>query len=144
MNLLCLRIGPLKQPRVETPPVLEPPLPPDLIFYRVDYPHVPSGDIPTRLSPSLLRPDSAEDEKGGGGSENIDEEDPHNVVQCADREDSNTSRSITLEDPGAEAHQEEFISGSGSGSGDIIGGEGGIQSVAYAVEDFLLISAVRV
>ena len=57
---------PLKQPRVETPPILEPPLPPDLIFDRVEDPPVPSGDIPTRLSPSPLRPDSAKDENGGG------------------------------------------------------------------------------
>ena len=64
------------------------------------------------------------------------------MVQSAGREYSNTSRYITLEDPGSEAHQEDFIVG--SVSGDIIEGEGKIQSVAYAVEDFLLVSAERV
>ena len=47
-----------------------------------------------------------------------------------------------MEDPGAEAHQEEVIGG--SGSGDIIEGKWRIQAVAYAVEDFLFVSAVRV
>ena len=32
----------------------------DIIFDQVEDPHVPSGDIPPRLSPSPLRPDSAE------------------------------------------------------------------------------------
>ena len=103
---------------------------------------ITSGDIPPLLSPPHLHSDSAEDENGGGGSGNIDEEDPHNVVQSVGREYSNISTSITVEDPGSEAHQEDVIGG--SGSGDIIEGEGGIQAVAYEVEDFLLVSAERV
>ena len=74
--------------------------------------------------PPLL-PDSAEDENVGGGSGNIDEEDPHNLFQRAGREYSDPSRSITVEDPVAEYHQDVIGgSGSGSGSGDIIEGEG--------------------
>ena len=47
-----------------------------------------------------------------------------------------------MEYPGSEAHQEDLISG--SGSGDIIEGEGVIQAVGYTVEYLLLISAERV
>ena len=71
----------LKQTRVSIPPVLYTPLPSDLIFERIEDPHVPSGDIPPRLSPPPLCPDSAEYENGGGVSGNINKGNSHNVAQ---------------------------------------------------------------
>ena len=53
--------------------------------------------------------DTVSDQGAGGAS------DTHNVVQRSGREDSYPSRSITLEDSGGEAHQEDVIGGSGSG-----------------------------
>ena len=58
----------MKHPRVETPPVLEPPLPPGIIFDRVEDPHIPSGDIPPHWSLPPMRPANAEDEIGLLGS----------------------------------------------------------------------------
>ena len=119
-------------------------MPPDLSIDRdvaisgemFEYPSVTSGDIPPSLSPPPLRPDSAADEIGWGGSGNIDEEDPHSVSHSDGDEESEISRSITVEDPGAESHEEDVVGG--SDSGDISIGDGGILPVAYAVEDLLV------
>ena len=52
--------------------------------------------------------------------------DTQNVIHPTSREYLDPSRSVTLEDPGSEAHQ--FVIGV-SDSGDIIEGEGGIQHI---------------
>ena len=122
----------MKQPRFEIPPVIDPPLTPDLIF-DCDYAHinvemkvgrqpkntgvedtrVTYGCIPPRLSPPLLHPDSAADENVGGVSGKINEENAHNVAHGDGNQESDIPRSITVENPGPDAHQ-DVTSGSGS------------------------------
>ena len=113
----------LKNSSVEIPPVLEPPLPPDLIVDSeyaqnkikmkvgrrskqpgVEDTRVPSGDMPPRLSPPPLHPDSVADDNGGGGSGNINEQNSHNVAQRDGNEESDIFRASTVEDLGSETH----------------------------------------
>ena len=70
------------------------------------------------------------DENGGGGSGNINEENYHNVAQRDGNEESYIFRASTVEDPGAETHQEVVASSGENNEGGV-----GIKSVEYAVED---------
>ena len=101
------------------PPVIEPPLPPDIIFdcdcarinvemkvrRRPKHPGVedtcfPSGCISPLLSPPLLHPNIVADENVGGVSRKINKETSHNVAHRDGNKESDISRSITVENTG--------------------------------------------